>query len=73
MKDTENKETNQTGGNLKENLVIVNSTYYDIEGNIVRYGHMVGVTGVDSATQFEYKLFSDYKEARQFVREKYGI
>lgn len=72
MKDTSSNETTSTG-NIKDRLVIVNSTYYDIDGNVVRYGHIVGETKQDSPTVFNHELFSDYKEARQYIREKYGI
>lgn len=72
MKDTKNNETTSTG-NIKDRLVIVNSTYYDIDGNVVRYGYIVGETKENSSTLWSHELFRDYKAARQYIREKYGI
>ena len=59
--------------NIKDRVFIANSTYYDIEGNIVRYNHVVGELNVDGPSLFHTEVFNDYKSARQYIREEYGI
>lgn len=72
MKDTNSSETTLTG-NIKDKLTIVRSSYHNIEGKLLSEGYIVGLSNVDGPTNFHRELFKEYKEARQYIREKYGI
>ena len=72
MKDTKIKETT-SGSHLKDRLKIISQSVYAIDGKLSGMRYMVSVEQLDGKSEFEMKLFNDYKEARQHITEKYGI